>query len=67
MSNSTKELTGEEKKRIIHLSVSVGVTGFFAMIGALLRNPYVFSLLGIGLILTVVTLYRMLIVTKLDD
>lgn len=62
-----KELTPEEKKRLKQLAVSVAITGFFAMLGAILKNPFVFALQGIGLILTIISIFRMIAITRVKN
>lgn len=67
MSKSLQTLTAEEKKRLSQLAASVALTGILAMAGVLLKNRYVFALQGIGLVFTVITIIRLITITKIEN
>lgn len=67
MSKFLQTLTAEEKKRLSQLAASVALTGILAMAGVLLKNRYVFALQGIGLVFTVITIIRLITITKIEN
>lgn len=66
MSKSIKPLTKEEKKGLVQLAICIVGTGILFMINAFARNLFIAVLEGIGIFLTVISFYRMLILTKME-
>lgn len=66
MSKSIKPLTKEEKKGLVQLTISIVVTGILFMINAFANNIFIAVLEGIGIFLTAITFYRMLMLTKVE-